>query len=185
MRAYVERCNDPPVHTLITLGSQHQGIMDLPGCDPQENPDCSWWKHLVAKGVYTPLIHNRIVQAQYFKDPRRIDQYERVNHFLRDINNEGDVKNPVYAERMASLNRMVMFMFSDDQTVVPRESSWFGWWNGQRMEHLREQPIYREDWIGLRRLDERGRLFFEEIPGEHLRINLGWVREELVKWLLP
>lgn len=32
MRAYVERCNAPRVKKLITLGSQHQGVMSLPGC---------------------------------------------------------------------------------------------------------------------------------------------------------
>ncbi len=28
----MERCNNPPVKNLITLGSQHQGVMTLPGC---------------------------------------------------------------------------------------------------------------------------------------------------------
>jgi palmitoyl-protein thioesterase len=32
MRAYVQRCNDPPVKTLITMGGQHMGIAEIPGC---------------------------------------------------------------------------------------------------------------------------------------------------------
>ena len=32
MRAYIERCNDPKVQTLITLGTPHQGVANFPGC---------------------------------------------------------------------------------------------------------------------------------------------------------
>lgn len=38
LRAYVERCNNPPVRKLITLGSQHQGVMALPGCIEPNSP---------------------------------------------------------------------------------------------------------------------------------------------------
>jgi palmitoyl-protein thioesterase len=40
IRAYVERCNAPKVKLLITLGSQHQGVMALPGCT-ENNTDQS------------------------------------------------------------------------------------------------------------------------------------------------
>lgn len=66
LRAYVERCNDPPVRTLITLGSQHQGVMALPGC-PTDSTECSLWNSLMKFGVYNPLVHHRVVQAQYYK----------------------------------------------------------------------------------------------------------------------
>lgn len=32
LRAYIERCNDPKVLTLITLGTPHQGVANFPGC---------------------------------------------------------------------------------------------------------------------------------------------------------
>jgi len=32
LRAYVERYNNPPVHNLITFGSQHMGVSDIPPC---------------------------------------------------------------------------------------------------------------------------------------------------------
>jgi len=34
LRAVIQRCGHslPPVHTLITMGGQHQGVMNTPGC---------------------------------------------------------------------------------------------------------------------------------------------------------
>ena len=34
--------------------------------------------------------------------------------------------------------------------------------------------ILQEDWIGLRTLDEAGKLVFDEIPGGHMHFNLEW-----------
>lgn len=44
--------------------------------------------------------------------------------------------------------------------VVPRDSAWFSWWSedGSEMVGMRETPLYKEDWIGLKTLDKvRGR----------------------------
>lgn len=151
LRAYVQRCNRPPVRNLITLGSQHQGIMGLPGCQndrsladeerhaadlelgqayfPEEassapsKTECSWWQRLIKRGVYTELAQSRIVQAQYFKDPHKMDEYLSASTFLADINNERQVKNDTYIQNLASLQNFVMFMFEQDEQVVPRESS--------------------------------------------------------------
>ncbi len=60
--------------------------------------------------------------------------------------------------------------------VVPRDSAWFYFYNGSALLTLEEQPIYKEDWIGLRRLDEAGGLIFERAPGEHMQFSLAWFR---------
>ncbi len=46
-----------------------------------------------------------------------------VNDFLTDINNEKSEKNELYKKNLSSLDRFVMFMFGNDTTVVPKESS--------------------------------------------------------------
>ncbi len=38
----------------------------------------------------------------------------------------------------------------------------------------------QEDWIGLRALNEAGRLKFEEAPGAHMRFNLAWFQEKII-----
>lgn len=76
--------------------------------------------------VYSDFAQSHIVQAQYFKDPNRMEEYRMKSGFLADINNESAFSKPKktsYADNMAALDNFVMFMFEDDSQVVPRESS--------------------------------------------------------------
>jgi palmitoyl-protein thioesterase len=66
--------------------------------------------------------------------------------------------------------------------VVPKESAHFGFYNGSRLLALREQPMYTEDWLGLRALDEGGRLLLLHAPGPHMQFSLAWFTQEV---LLP
>lgn len=44
---------------------------------------------------------------------------------------------------------------------------------------MHEQPLYKEDWIGLRDLDERKGVVFEVCKGEHMQMKDCW--EDLVR----
>lgn len=57
------------------------------------------------------------------QDPRNLQTYLERNIFLPDINNELDTKNATYVKHLTSLNALVMFMFSDDITVKPKETA--------------------------------------------------------------
>ncbi len=65
--------------------------------------------------------------------------------------------------------------------MVPRDSSWFAYSDGSKMVELREQPLYKEDWLGLKRIDKAGGLLFESVPGEHMAITPEWFKEEVVE----
>ena len=83
-------------------------------------------------------------------------------------------------------------MFTEDKTVIPKESSWFGAevvtkdgmysplqislskQTERVIVPMRLQPIYLEDWIGLRDLDDRGAILFEECEGEHMHLGQCW-----------
>lgn len=50
LRAYVQRCNDPPVRRLITLGSPHWGVEAIPGCSalrPAPAAPAPWYQETV------------------------------------------------------------------------------------------------------------------------------------------
>jgi palmitoyl-protein thioesterase len=66
-----------------------------------------------------------------------------------------------------------MYVFEDDTTAIPKESGWFAYTNGTSGEvtHLRNRTIYEEDWIGLKRLDEKGGLIFETTEGGHMQLD--------------
>jgi palmitoyl-protein thioesterase len=153
-------------------------------------------------GLYHYMRLMRIFsQAQYYRDPANLETYLSANHFLPYINNEiQESRNETYKRNLASLDNLVLVMFTEDKTVIPKESSWFGaevvteeemyiasqmsqisfsLETGRVMVPMRLQPIYLEDWIGLRDLDERGAIIFEECEGEHMRLGKCW--EPLVK----
>jgi len=182
LRAYVERCNNPPVHNLVTYGSQHMGISDLPGCADSSDWQCRMARSLALKGVYLSWIQNKVIQAQYFNDPNNHDTFLKQSIFLADINNAHPTrsdddempigKNETYKLNLSSLNKFVMVKFTQDVTVVPAETAWFGYFNDAgNITTLRHLPIYKHDWIGLKLLDNRARLVFEECPGAHMQIS--------------
>ena len=77
------------------------------------------------------------------KDPFALGQYEEHNIFLADINNDRATKNPLYAGNLATLQKFVMFRFQHDVTVVPRDSAWFGFYNGTQLLTMQETALYQ------------------------------------------
>ncbi|KAG0372528.1 hypothetical protein BGX24_000138 [Mortierella sp. AD032] len=180
LRAYVQRCNTPPIHNLITVGSQHGGVSDIPGCVNPDDSSCKLMRTIARSGVYSGYVRDHIVQAQYFKDPKKLETYLERNIFLPDINNELAVKNLTYATQLKSLNKLVMFMFMNDVTVKPKETAWFGFLdeNGDSVE-LEEQEQYKQDWLGLKTMDQDGKLIFEVMEGEHMQFSLEDFAEQI------
>jgi len=170
LRAYVQRCNAPPVRNLITFGSQHNGIIDYRVCESRDWL-CRGAMALLHGNTWAQLVQSRLVPAQYFRDPADMDNYLAHSNFLADINNEREVKNEKYAQNIASLKNLVMYVFEDDTRVIPKETGWFEEVNGDETTPLRARKIYKEDWIGLRALDRKGGLKFKVAPGEHMQLS--------------
>jgi palmitoyl-protein thioesterase len=183
LRAYVERCNDPPVYNLITFGGQHQGVSDIPECVGANKTLCEMMAKLLGMGAYTPFVRDISVQAQYFKDPVDNKGYIEHNAFLADINNARPTKNALYKQHLVTLNRFVMIMFENDTIVVPRISEYFGSYKlGSYSETLNmtQSDIYIEDWIGLKVLNEAGRIVFLKTPGEHMRFTMQYLHDAVI-----
>lgn len=177
LRAYVERCNAPPIHNLVTFGSPHNGISDFQGCSATDWL-CKGAQALLRSGAWTSYAQNRLVPAQYY---RRIndstleptDEYLEYSNFLADINNEREKKNVTYAKNIAKLNKLALYIFKEDKTVVPKESEWLAEVNGTsgNITVLRDRKIYKEDWLGLKALDDKSGIDFRTLPGEHMRFG--------------
>jgi palmitoyl-protein thioesterase len=112
------------------------GISSLPPCPPGAGPFSTCrLMHLsiVRWGLYSSWAQSNIIPAQYVRDEARIDDYLRVNTFLKDINNErvGDKqvgppdvlderderdepepRNATYKANLSSVKNFVMFRFS-------------------------------------------------------------------------
>jgi palmitoyl-protein thioesterase len=170
LRGYIERCNFPPVRSLVTFGSQHNGISEFQTCSSTDWL-CRGAQGLLRSNTWSSFVQSRLVPAQYFRDPNQYEQYLEFSNFLADINNEREVKNATYKKNLEKLERFVMYVFEDDETVIPKETSWFSEVNGTEITLLRDRQIYKEDWLGLKTLDKKGALKFETTPGKHMSLS--------------
>lgn len=172
LRGYIERCNNPPVHNLVTFGSQHNGISEFQSCKTGDWI-CNGAEALLRSGQWTDFVQSHLVPAQYFRDPEAMEDYLEHSNFLADINNERELKNVDYRKRLERLNRFAMFMFDEDTVAVPKESALFAEVNitSGAVTPLQERRIYKEDWLGLKKLDDEGRLDFKSVPGQHMHLT--------------
>ncbi|KAH8828523.1 palmitoyl-protein thioesterase [Flagelloscypha sp. PMI_526] len=196
LRGYVQMYNTPPIRNLITFGSQHMGVSDIPACRAWDLL-CKAARRLAKNAIYGEWAQTNIVQAQYYRDPEHYSEYLEASQFLAQLNNEHpDRRNSTYAKNFASLENLVLAIFTEDETVIPKESSWFGAEAIEEGDHfsqsrngqsplvtaplerqiipMRLQPLYQEDWVGLRSLDEAGKVFFETCEGPHMAISGCW-----------
>ncbi|KAL9000393.1 MAG: hypothetical protein Q9169_000910 [Polycauliona sp. 2 TL-2023] len=172
LRAYVERCNVPPVRNLVTFGSQHNGISEFQNCGDNDWI-CQSWDGYLKRNTWSHFVQSRLVPAQYYRDPEDLQGYLENSNLLADINNERDSRNATYKENLKKLENFVMYMFSEDTTVVPKESAWFADYNETSTEvtWLKDRRMYKEDWLGLKWLDEKKRLLFKIAEGQHMQLS--------------
>lgn len=186
LRAYVERCNVPPVANLVTFGSQHNGIGDFQAC-AHNDWLCQTWDGFLKRSTWSNFVQGNLVPAQYYRNSDDLKNYLKSSNFLADINNERREKNGTYKQNMMKLKKFAMYMFKHDKTVVPKQSAWFGELNSTTgaVIKLQDREIYQEDWIGLRWLDERNRLEFPITPGEHMQLDSEVLVDAFQKYFSP
>ena len=177
LRGLVERCPVLRVRSLVTFGSQHNGIAEFQRCGTWDLL-CRGAVALVGGNAWTGYVQSHVVPAQYYREVNETtglptEGYLEYSHFLADVNNERGEKKAEYKKRLAGMEKFVMVVFEDDETVVPKESGWFAEVNktSGAVTGLRDRAIYREDWIGLRALDEKGGLVFESVEGGHMELD--------------
>ncbi|KAL1220820.1 hypothetical protein V5N11_000307 [Cardamine amara subsp. amara] len=178
-RGLIEFCdNAPPVFNYVSLGGPHAGISDIPKCT---SPVCK----LLKTEVYTDYVQDHIAPSGYIKIPTDIKEYLKHSKYLPNLNNEiPNKRNPTFNNRFSSLHNLVLVMFQGDTVVIPKESSWFGFYPDGASSPLlipQETKLYIEDWIGLKTLDAAGKVKFVSVPGEHLKME----QNDVVKYIVP
>lgn len=186
LRGLVQTCAPLRVANLVTFGSQHNGIAAYQDCKKGDWL-CAWLNGVARSNTWGAWTQGNVVPAQYFRDPEDLDAYLESSAFLANVNNERANKTSLFAERLAAVDRFVMYMFTADEVVHPRETSWFAEVNATTgdVTPLQKRAIYKEDWLGLKVLDERGALFFEEAPGAHMNVTEEILMEAFKKWMAP
>lgn len=181
LRAVAQRCPSPPMINLISVGGQHQGVNGMPHCG--SGFLCNMMRKLLDMGAYNDYVQGHLVQAQYWHDPLHEDEYKEKSQFLAEVNNE-NVINATYKENLEKLKNFVLIKFLKDSMVIPKESEWFGFYApGQAtdIQEMNQTALYQEDRLGLKALDESGKLHFLSVDGDHLRFSEDFFIKEIVK----
>lgn len=76
-------------------------------------------------------------------------------------------------------------MFTEDSVVYPKESEWFQELNElMNVEPLEKSAFYQSDLIGLKQLNEAGKVQFVSIVGDHLEFTDSDITNTFVPFLL-
>lgn len=186
LRALAQRCPTPPMNNLISFGGQHQGIFGLPKCPSLSHSSCEYIRRALSTAAYEGWMQRDLVQATYWHDPLKEDEYRNMSTFISPINNELKI-NRDYIRNLQQLNKFILVKFTNDTVVQPRESQWFGFYapgQDKKILPLRETSLYLNDNLGLQQMDKEGKLVFLESEGDHLQFTDEWFKREIVPYLL-
>ncbi|KAG7843405.1 hypothetical protein KL942_000501 [Ogataea angusta] len=115
LRSAMELCG-LPIKTLVTYGSPHNGVTDLPPCS-EGNWLCERRNSILRRQIYNENVQNSVVQAQYFRDVYNFEKYLENSAFLKFVNNEF-VKDIQYVRNLTKLEKLVMVMFTKDDMLL-------------------------------------------------------------------
>ena len=154
-RGYVEQCNEFPVRNLITMVTPHGGVFLS-----RENMN-----------MYSDFNQQHLSLANYWRNPNQLDAYLAKCTFLPIINNEKVIidKSEKRKENMCNLSNFVMIWSPLDGVVYPPESGKFSFYDANfHIIPLERTELYKTDALGLKFLNEKGRLFMYKTNCSHV-----------------
>ncbi|KAI6237160.1 Palmitoyl-protein hydrolase 1 [Aphelenchoides besseyi] len=171
VRALAQRCTNPPVKGIVSIGGPQSGIYGFPYCLGDEGL-CNTVRRMLNIGAY------------YWHDPFQLDDYKDKSIFLADINCERACNQTQYKANLLRLKYLALVQFTKDEMVVPKESEWFGFFPENNSTHvvpMNETDFYKKDVLGLKTLNESGRLHLLSVDGNHLQIGEQYFIDKIVK----
>merc|ERR1711937_167499 len=186
IRGYIHKYNDPPVKSFLSVHGTVMGVGGVPQCNPAGllGAVCRPLAKLCGTFGYTSLVQHHLFQADYFRDPTKLDKESYKNSQLAQLNNEGDTPNPDYKTNFGKTEQFVMVKAVGDTMVFPNEGEHWGTFGDNSFDKkdvltMKETNVYKNDLFGLKTADEAGKIKFETTPGNHLQFSetdlFGWI----------
>jgi palmitoyl-protein thioesterase len=166
-RYIIEKCDmEGQVMRYMSFDGPQMGIASIPKITC--GSFCEWLCNITAPLAYK--LKDNIAPCGYYKYKYDQETYMKTNTFLKMLNNENDEKDEEVFKRFSSLEKIKLIKSKEDTVITPRDSSWFEFYDfeGKEIVPLRQSQFYIEDFIGLRKLDEEGKVSFTEFQGEHV-----------------
>lgn len=200
LRALVQRCDGVEVRNLMTFGSPHMGLQQFLPCTSADWL-CRAAQLAASWGVYTPYAQTHVIQAQYFRDPKRMPEYLHASAFLAQLNGESEPTrirqhamtgssqhflSQSNGRRLETLQNLILIRFTEEHLIDPPQSTWFGSITTEgRSVNLTEQAIFQSDTIGLRYLWDAQKIHFGSCEGQHMQISDECILPLLDKYIGP
>ena len=183
-RVYVSKFSDLPVYNLIALNGPQAGVGE---CAKIEKPP---FRQICANLATLLQIYDWPFCSfcNYWKDNRDKIKYRKHSKWLAEINNEDGIYgsiNQTYVKNMESLNQYVVVRATKDKIVQPSYSAFHQYWewgdkNRSKIIDLNETEGYKNNWLGLKTLNERGDYIMKEFDGDHVSYSMQWWRANIL-----
>jgi len=186
IRGYIQKYNDPPVHTFLSVHGTVNGVAGFPNCDPDGllGPVCKILAESLGELAYITEIQDHLFQADYFRDPMRYNDTAYLkNSEIAQWNNENTANiNPSFRENFIKVKRFAMIKALKDTMVFPNEAEWWGEFAAGSLKTvltMEHTPNYINDTFGLKTVHEAGKIIFNTTAGNHLEFS----EADLFYWL--
>lgn len=176
IRGYIERYNDPPVHNFVSIHGPMMGVASLPQCNTTAEICDLVDEVLIGHAVYDSFVQEHLAQANYYRDPKKLDTYREKGKFLNDINNEKSNADPQkqYITNLQKVNKIALVKALGDTMVWPNDSEWFGFFKDDSLKEKYDGkdskgPWETDDWFGLKDMVQQGKVDYLTTTGNHLQ----------------
>jgi palmitoyl-protein thioesterase len=93
--------------------------------------------------------------------------------------------NDLRTAKFSDLNGAMLVKFDQDTVIYPKETAWFQSLDtdGKTVLPLNGTQFYQEDFIGVKALNEAGKIQFVTLPGDHLSFSTDDIKNTFIPFL--
>ena len=180
-RYIVEKCDmQGQVARYMSFDGPQMGIASIPKITCGSL--CEWLCNSTASLAYK--LRDVVAPCGYYKYKFDQETYHKTNTFLKMLNNENEERDEEVYRRFSSLEKVKLIKSLGDTVITPRDSSWFEFYDeeGKNIVPLEQSDFYINDNIGLRKLNEEGKVSFVAFKEEHILYNMDEYNNEIVEF---
>jgi len=197
-RSLTQYWSEHKIHTLVSLAGPQAGVYGVEFI----TDNVPFTKYLpglvdlIENHIYqifdSPLFNKYLSVADIWHDPYHESDYLSRNKYLPKMNNVIDHPDKTRFKQNFLKLQQAVFYTGDvgvkdlyDDGISPWQTGAWGYWDANKtMLNMTQTEIWKQDTIGLKKLDDAGRLHVQSV--KNIRHN-DWIRNESIikQYVLP